>query len=153
MCKCEEEAMNVKIVLLKEGKIPAFKTTGAACADCYARGTEDFLVTIPSFSTVIVPLGFKMEIPEGYYAEIRSRSGLSAKGINVAIGTIDCDYRGEVGAIVTNMSVEDFHVHGGDRIAQIMIKKIVKWHGFLVGEDSLSSTERGTGGFGSTGRK
>ena len=152
MCGCDE-AVNVKLAVVEDGKIPVFKTTGPACADCYARGTSDFLLTIPSFSTVIVPLGFKMEIPEGYYAEIRPRSGLSSKGINVAIGTIDSDYRGEVGAIVTNMSVDDFQVHGGDRIAQIMIKKIVKWPGFLVGEDSLSSTERGNGGFGSTGSK
>jgi len=152
MCDCNE-AVNVKMVLLDEGKIPAFKSTGAACADCYAKGSSDFMITIPSFSTTIVPLGFKMEIPKGYYAEIRPRSGLSAKGINVAIGTIDSDYRGEVGAIVTNMSVDDFQVHGGDRIAQIMIKKIVKWHGFLVGEGSLSNTERGNGGFGSTGSK
>lgn len=138
--------MTVKYELINGGTLPEKKTDGAACADCYANDS----VLIPAGKTGIVPLGFRMEIPEGYYAEIRPRSGLTLKGILVQIGTIDSDYRGEVGAITTNLTGEDYLVNEQDRICQIMIKKITDLPAELSSE--LTETERGSKGFGSTGK-
>ena len=102
-----------------------------------------------TFESSIVPLGFSIEVPEGYYAEIRPRSGLSSKGILVQIGTVDSDYRGEVGAIIGNFSGGPFRIKNGDRVAQIIIKPILEIKEEL--SEELSATERGANGFGSTG--
>ena len=139
--------INVKYKLLKNGRMPQKKTRGAACADCYAALKQDMVLA--TFESSVCPLGFCIEVPEGYYAEIRPRSGLSSKGILVQIGTVDSDYRGEVGAIIGNFSGEPFRIKNGDRIAQIMIKKIEETNEEVVEE--LSKTIRGAGGFGSTG--
>ena len=140
--------MLIKIKRIKNGKLPEYKTDGSAGADCYAR-INGKLVLKPGERTT-VPLGFAIELPIGYEMEIRGRSGLASKnGIEVFQGTIDSDYRGEVGAIIRNTDDKDFEIKPFDRIAQAVISPVIKaeWH--LT--ENLSETERGEGGFGSTG--
>lgn len=139
--------MNIKIKLLNNGKMPTYKTSGAACADCYANEDEVIFKGI----TKLVKLGFALELPEGYEAQIRGRSGLAKNRINIALGTVDADYRGEVSAIVTNNSDDVFIIKRGDRIAQMKIAKAPQYNFELV--DELSETVRGSNGFGSTGVK
>lgn len=140
--------MKVKIKIIDGGKLPEYKTEGAACADCYARLSAPF-ISIPKGKRCLVNLGFAIEVPEGYEAVIRPRSGLSKTGIDVAIGTIDWDYRGEVKACVINNTDGDFDIHNEDRICQIKIQKAEQFEFEKV--DTLSETERGEKGFGSTG--
>ena len=137
----------VAIKLIDGGLLPEAKTEGAVALDCYARLDED--VVIPVGERRAIPLGFAMEIPDGYEAVIRPRSGLSLKGIDETIGTIDTDYRAEVKSCLINNSKEDFVVHNGDRICQMTIREVPKV--VFVLTDELSETERGEGGFGSTG--
>ena len=137
----------VAIKLFDGGLLPEAKTEGAVALDCYARLDED--VVIPVGERRAIPLGFAMEIPDGYEAVIRPRSGLSLKGIDETIGTIDTDYRAEVKSCLVNNSKEDFVVHNGDRICQMAIREVPKV--VFVLTDELSETERGEGGFGSTG--
>ena len=137
----------VAIKLFDGGLLPEAKTEGAVALDCYARLDED--VVIPVGERRTIPLGFAMEIPDGYEAVIRPRSGLSLKGIDETIGTIDTDYRAEVKSCLVNNSKEDFVVHNGDRICQMAIREVPKV--VFVLTDELSETERGEGGFGSTG--
>lgn len=137
----------VAIKLIDGGLLPEAKTEGAVALDCYARLDED--VVIPVGERRVIPLGFAMEIPDGYEAVIRPRSGLSLKGIDETIGTIDTDYRAEVKSCLVNNSKEDFVVHNGDRICQMAIREVPKV--VFVLTDELSETERGEGGFGSTG--
>lgn len=140
--------MQIKIKRIKNGKLPEYKTQGSAGADCYARITGR-LVLEPG-ETYTFPLGFAVEIPEGYEMQIRPRSGLASKNkINVILGTIDSDYRGEVGAIFWNCGDEAFEVRDGDRIAQAVICPVIRAEWYLT--DKLSETERGEGGFGHTG--
>lgn len=138
----------IKIKLIGGGKMPERKTDGAVGFDCYARLGKACAVFEPTCRGLI-PLGFAMELPEGYEAVIRPRSGLSKKGIDETIGTIDFDYRGEVMACVVNNSKEDFRVYDGDRICQIVIREVPKVK--LIEVSELSKTERGEGGFGHTG--
>lgn len=140
--------LEVKIKLLEGGKNPERKTSGAACYDCYS--TEDVLLY--SGNTKLVKLGFCMELPDGYYAEIRGRSGNSSRGILCHTGIVDSDYRGEVRVILTNLNEkpEPVEIKKGDRVAQMMIKKVTDSD--LVLSDELSETFRGDGGFGSTGK-
>lgn len=143
--------MNVKIKRIEGGKLPEYKTEGAAGADCFARllDKENPLRLLPGMSSC-VPLGFAVEIPEGYEMQIRGRSGLARKNnIECFPGTIDSDYRGEVCAIIINKGLEPFEVKDGDRIAQAVIAPVIqaKWNEV----EELSETERGEGGFGSTG--
>ena len=101
----------------------------------------------------LVPCGFAIALPPGYEAQVRPRSGLAARhGVTLlnSPGTIDADYRGEVMVILVNLGQEDFEIKRGDRIAQLVVAPVVQ-PAFVVGED-LDATERGTGGFGSTGR-
>lgn len=139
--------MNVKIKQIDGGKLPAYKRSGDVCMDCYARTFN----IIPAFSRKLIPLGFALELPIGYEAIIRPRSGNSKDGIDVCIGTIDTNYRGEVMACVCNTLDEDFRIEEGDRICQLAIREAptVTWE--VVEE--LSETERGTNGFGSSGIK
>lgn len=141
--------MNVKIKIIENGKMPEFKTDGAVCADCYARCEDEIIV--PPHSRKLVPLGFAIELPKGYEAQLRPRSGLTSKQIDNGFGTIDFDYRGEVKACLINNSYEKFVVNNGDRICQIAIREVPKISFEQVEE--LSVTERGTDGFGSTGTK
>ena len=120
--------------------------------DLRANNTEP--ITLKSLERAIIPTGIFMELPIGYEAQVRPRSGLAAKkGITVlnAPGTIDADYRGEVGVILVNLSSDDFVVENGERIAQMVIAKHerAEWDQVEV----LSETDRGAGGFGRTGTK
>lgn len=142
--------MKIKIKLVLDGRLPEYKTIGSAGADCYARLSNP--VIIKAGKTEIIPLGFAVEIPEGYELQIRPRSGLARKNqIQAVLGTIDSDYRGEVGAIVLNDSDIDFTVSNGDRIAQAVLAPVIQAEWETV--NILSETERGAGGFGSTGTK
>ena len=137
----------VKFKLIGTGKLPQYKTKGAACCDCYARANES-LVILPH-ERALVPLGFAMALPEGYEAVIRPRSGLMRKGIDEQIGTIDSDYRGEVSACLVNNSDFSYVVYDGDRICQMKIQKAERLPFEVC--DKLNATKRGEGGFGSTG--
>lgn len=122
-------------------------TGGAAGYDLYATTK----VYLPCGDTDRVPTGVALEIPPGWEGQVRPRSGLSSKGLLVQLGTIDSDYRGEVNVIISNQSVDgDYVVEPGDRIAQIVFAKV--YHPTLEEVLELSPTERGEGGFGSTGR-
>jgi dUTP pyrophosphatase len=131
--------------------LPAYATAEAAGMDVRAA-VEQELIVRPK-ETVLVPTGFAMAIPPGFEAQVRPRSGLAIKhqvGILNSPGTIDADYRGEVRVILTNFGDTDFLIKRGDRIAQMVIAPYVKaeWEEY----ESLDSTDRGTGGFGHTGR-
>lgn len=139
--------MDVKIKLVEGGKMPEYKTKGAACADCYAR----VQTIIPAGERRLVPLGVCLGLPEGYEAVIRPRSGNSKHGVDVAIGTVDCDYTGEIMANVINNMKEGLVVEEGTRVCQIKIQKAEQFN--FVEVDELSETERGSGGFGHTGLK
>lgn len=146
---------NIKIKLMEGGRKPQYKTNGAACCDCYARiepskdnPTVDYVTIFPG-ERALIPLGFAIELPEGYEAVIRPRSGLMKLGIDECIGTVDWDYRGEVSACLVNNSKERFKVFDGDRICQMKIQP-ARQFGFKI-VDELSETERGGNGFGSTG--
>ena len=140
--------MNVNIKLFENGQNPVFKHDGDACADCYAR-IAGGSIAIPIGTRCLVNLGFAIEVPAGYEAVIRPRSGLSLQGADVAIGTIDSSYRGEVKACVINNKGERLVVNNGDRICQIAIRKVEPVSFNVV--DELSETERGDNGFGSSG--
>ncbi len=130
--------------------LPEYKTEGAAGMDLMAANTED--VVLKPLGRALVPTGIKIELPRGYEAQIRPRSGLAIKsGITLSncVGTIDEDYRGEVCVGLINLSNEEFTVKRGDRIAQMLIAPVVRAEIQVSGE--LSATARGTGGFGSTG--
>ena len=130
--------------------MPVYKTTGAAGADVCAL--VDQSVTIPAGKFAMIPTGLFFEIPEGYEIQVRPRSGLAAKnGVTVlnTPGTIDSDYRGELKVILINLGDQDFIVNTGDRIAQIIVSPVTVADFTLT--DSLSDTQRGEKGFGSTG--
>ena len=143
--------MKIKIVKLKEEAIlPEYQTAQSAAVDLAACLDEP--VTLESLDRAVVPTGLAMALPAGFEAQIRPRSGLAAKhGIAMAngVGTIDADYRGEIGVIVVNLSKETFVIEPGMRIAQMIIARHEKAEWELV--DSLDETERGAGGYGSTG--
>ena len=133
-------------------ELPTYATKAAAGVDLKAL-LEDPIVLEP-LERKIIGTGLKIALPEGYEAQVRPRSGLAAKqGISVlnAPGTIDADYRGEIGVILVNLSNKAVTIQPGDRIAQLVFAKFeqVQWKS----TDKLSTTERGTGGFGSTGKK
>lgn len=129
--------------------LPVYQSAGSAGADIYA--CLDAELSIAPGEIRLVPTGFAMEIPEGYEAQVRPRSGLASKGITVpnSPGTIDSDYRGEVKVILANISDSPFVVRHGDRIAQMIVSPVTKAN-FEFAE-TLSGTGRGEGGFGSTG--
>lgn len=144
--------MDVKITLLKHGPkvLPEYATEGSAGVDIVAAIQEP--ISIGPGERILVPSGFKLEIPLEYEVQIRPRSGLAIKhGITVlnSPGTIDSDYRGEIGIILINHSKNKFIVNPKDRIAQMVICKVTKMN--LVKVSLLNNTERGSGGFGSTG--
>ena len=145
--------MNLKIKILdKRAMVPTFATEGAACFDLYAMNDENCVVEICNRMPVIIRTGLAFEIPQGYAMMIYSRSGHGFKNdVRLAncVGVIDSDYRGEVKVKLT-CDNEDFYVSHGDRIAQAMIIPVPAIEGFLVSNE-LSETERGEGGFGSTG--
>jgi dUTP pyrophosphatase len=147
---------NVRIGVLRlaEGSglpLPAYVSADSAGADVVAALSED-LVLAP-LARALVPTGFALEIPAGYEVQLRPRSGLALNaGLTLlnAPGTIDADYRGPVGVIVANLGSEPYTIHRGDRIAQMVVAPVIQALFREVNE--LSTTDRGTGGFGSTGR-
>lgn len=152
-------SVKVKIKILPGGKMPEKKTKGAAAYDCYAR--EDITV---GENPTLIGLGFALELPEGYHAEIVPRSSIGLK-TNLrqpnCVGIIDSDYRGEVKAMyesklvtacgMLQITFNPVHIKAGERIAQMLIKK--NEDVTLVEVDELSETNRGDGGFGSTGAR
>lgn len=145
--------VDVKIVNKSGNPMPAYATPGSAGMDLRASLESD--VTILPLGRAIVPTGVYIQLPEGYEAQIRPRSGLAAKsGITVlnSPGTIDSDYRGEICAILVNLSDVPFVVHTGDRICQMVIARHER--ATLTPVDALDNdTERGSGGFGHSGIK
>ncbi|WP_300036966.1 dUTP diphosphatase [uncultured Roseobacter sp.] len=131
--------------------LPAYETAGSAGADLRACLPQGPVLLQPG-ARQLIPTGFRMEIPTGYEVQIRPRSGLALKhGVTLpnSPGTIDSDYRGEVGIIVMNSGNADFEITHGMRIAQMVVAPVVQAE--FVLSDSLSDTARGQGGFGSTG--
>ena len=142
--------MKIKIINKSSHKLPHYETLASAGMDL--RANIDSPIVLKPLERAIVPTGIFMELPIGYEAQVRPRSGLAAKkGISVlnAPGTIDADYRGEVGVILVNLSSEEFTIENGERIAQMVIAKHERAEWEEV--ESLSETDRGAGGFGSTG--
>ena len=144
----------LQLPVINEGpyELPAYATQSSAGLDLKAVIAE--AVTLGPLERKIVGTGLKIALPEGYEAQVRPRSGLAAKhGITVlnAPGTIDADYRGEIGVILVNLSNEPFTIQPGERIAQLVVAQYsqVEWSPVV----SLDSTQRGEGGFGSTGKK
>lgn len=147
------QKITLKIQKLHSGvTLPSYQTEGAAGMDLCAYLSEP--VTLKSLERRLIPTGIKIELPHGYEAQVRPRSGMSIKhGITLVncVGTIDEDYRGELCVPVINLSTEEFTINNGDRIAQMVIAAVTKAETKIVSE--LSDTQRGEGGFGSTGRK
>ncbi len=144
--------MKIKIINKSAHKLPHYETNASAGMDLRANLSE--AITLAPLERAIIKTGLFMELPLGYEAQVRPRSGLAAKkGITVlnAPGTIDADYRGEVGVILVNLSNEAFVIENGERIAQMVIAKHERAAWEVVEE--LSDTARGEGGFGSTGVK
>ena len=144
--------MKVKIINTSKHELPSYATSAAAGMDL--RANLQGAVSLKSLERMLVPTGIFIELPVGYEAQIRPRSGLAYKnGITVlnSPGTIDADYRGEVKVLLVNLSNEEFVVNDGERIAQMVIAKHEQAEWEPVSE--LGSTDRGEGGFGHTGRK
>ncbi len=144
--------MKVKVINKSENSLPQYATPLSAGMD--VRAANEQPIKIDPLQRAIVPTGLFLEIPTGYEVQVRPRSGLAAKkGITVlnAPGTIDADYRGEVCVILVNLSSEPFVVEKGERIAQLVLAR----HEYIEWDEcrSLSESERGDGGFGSTGVK
>lgn len=144
--------MKVKIVNRSRFGLPSYSTPLSAGMDLRADLSEP--VTLKPLERMLVPTGLHIELPAGYEAQVRPRSGLAAKhGISIvnSPGTIDADYRGEIKVILVNLSAEDFVVVPGERVAQMVVARHerVEWEE----ADELEASERGVGGFGSTGRK
>jgi dUTP pyrophosphatase len=133
--------------------LPAYETHGSAGLDLRAAIPAGDQLVLKPLGRALVPTGLKIAVPQGYEAQVRPRSGLALKfGITClnSPGTVDSDYRGEVGVILVNLGAEDFVIRRGDRIAQMVVAQ----HARVVWDvrESLESTARGEGGFGSTGR-
>ncbi|MCH9661584.1 MAG: dUTP diphosphatase [Bacteroidetes bacterium] len=144
--------MTIKIINKSAHPIPHYETEASAGMDLRANITEN--ITLKPLDRTIVKTGLFIELPVGYEAQVRPRSGLAAKkGITVlnAPGTVDADYRGEIGVILVNLSNEDFVIENGERVAQLVIARHERAEWEVV--TALSTTERGAGGFGSTGVK
>jgi dUTP pyrophosphatase len=134
-------------------QLPAYQTALAAGLDLLAAVPEDLPITLACGKFALVPTGLTIALPQGFEAQIRPRSGLAAKhGVTVlnAPGTIDADYRGEIGVLLINHGDAPFVIRRGERIAQMVIAAMVRAE--LVPVVTLSTTDRGSGGFGSTGR-
>ena len=143
--------MNVKIINRSHHALPAYATVLSAGMDL--RANLDAPITLRPLERCLVPTGLFIALPQGYEAQVRPRSGLALKkGITVlnTPGTIDADYRGEIGVILVNLSAEEFVINDGERIAQMVVARheTVAWETV----ETLDETERGAGGFGHTGK-
>ena len=144
--------MNINIVNLSKHPLPNYETSASAGMDL--RANLDEHIVLKPMERKLIPTGLSIELPIGFEAQIRPRSGLAFKfGVSIvnSPGTIDADYRGEIKVLLINLSQEDFYVNNGDRIAQMVIAKheIAEW----TLATQLSETERGKGGYGHTGVK
>lgn len=143
--------MKIRIVNKSKHQLPAYETIASAGMDIRAHLEED--LQLKPMDRVLIPTGIFIELPIGYEAQVRPRSGLAyKKGVGVvnSPGTIDADYRGEIKVIIINMSTEVLNIADGERIAQMVIAKHERAEWEEV--ENLSETDRGTGGFGSTGK-
>lgn len=130
---------------------PSYASPGAAGADLRAAASR----TLAPLERTLVPTGLTLEIPEGFEAQVRARSGLALKhGLALVngVGTIDSDYRGEVGVLLVNLGAEPVTIARGDRIAQLVVARVERAAFERVEGDGLAASHRGSGGFGSTGR-
>lgn len=144
--------MKIKIVNKSKHQLPEYKTKLSAGMDIRANINE--VITLRSLERKLIPTGLYIELPEGYEAQMRPRSGLALNeglGLLNSPGTIDADYRGEIGVILVNLSNEPVTIKDGDRICQMVINKVEQAEWIEV--DTLDETERGTGGFGHTGKQ
>lgn len=146
--------MDIQVKVVNKGgqPLPSYETAQSAGMDLRAALAED-LVLVPG-ARALVPTGLYLEIPVGYEAQVRPRSGLALKrGLTVlnAPGTVDADYRGEVGVILINLSAEEQRIESGDRVAQLLFAPVTM--GELLEVQVLEDTTRGSGGFGSTGER
>ncbi len=144
--------MNIKIINKSNHDLPNYETIASAGMDL--RANIKTSMALKPLGRAVIKTGLFIELPIGYEAQVRPRSGLAAKkGITVlnAPGTIDADYRGEIGVILVNLSNDDFIIENGERVAQLVIAKHERAEWIEV--ETLSETSRGEGGFGSTGAK
>ena len=144
--------MEVSVINTSQNNLPAYETLSSAGMDVRAALNEP--VILQPLERKLIPTGLFLEIPHGYEVQVRPRSGLAYKnGVTVlnAPGTIDADYRGEVGVLLVNLSNESFTIVSGDRIAQLVVAKVEQI--YWKPTNQLSETQRGEGGFGSTGKK
>jgi dUTP pyrophosphatase len=142
--------ISISLVNKSSNPIPEYQTAGSAGMDLRASLEES--VVLKPMERILIPTGLYIELPQGYEGQVRPRSGLALKhGISLvnAPGTIDSDYRGEIGVLLINLGVKDFTVHSGDRIAQLVVSSYEKIVFNL--KESLEPTERGSGGYGHTG--
>ena len=150
-------SVTLRILRLPHGEglpLPAYQSDHAAGFDLVAAVPEDGALTLAPSDRVLIPTGLVFELPDGYEAQVRPRSGLALKhGITVlnSPGTIDADYRGEVKVLLVNLGSDTFLIQRGDRIAQAVIAPVT--HVDIVEAQALSDTGRGQGGFGSTGQQ
>lgn len=145
------EKVKVQVLISEGVTLPKYETSGSAGMDVRANISEP--IVLGSLERVLVPTGIKMAIPEGYEVQVRPRSGLALKhGISMANtpGTIDSDYRGEIGVILINLSKEEYIIQSQERIGQLVLNKVAQMDFEVV--ESLDETERGAGGFGHTGK-
>lgn len=148
----EQNRMKVKVINQSKHPLPAYETKASAGLDVRANLEES--IELNPMERILIKTGLFLEIPEGYECQVRPRSGLALKkGITVlnSPGTIDADYRGEVGVILVNLSADTFTIEDGERVAQLVFAEVkqAQWEESEV----LTDTERGAGGFGSTGVK
>lgn len=144
--------MKIKIVNKSKHPLPEYKTKLSAGMDIRANLNET--ITLKSLERTLIPTGLYIELPEGYEAQIRPRSGLALNeglGILNSPGTIDADYRGEIGVIVVNLSNNVIVIQDGERICQMVINRVEQAE--LIEVEELENSERGKGGFGHTGKK
>jgi dUTP pyrophosphatase len=150
-------AITIDVYQLPHGKglaLPAYQTAHAAGLDLLAAVPEDAPLVLAPGTHAMVPTGLTIALPEGFEAQVRPRSGLAAKhGVTVlnAPGTVDADYRGEIAVLLINHGAAPFTIRRGERIAQLVIASVARAD--LVAVEVLSPTDRGGGGFGSTGRR
>lgn len=144
--------VEIKIINQSGNSLPRYETSGSAGMDLRAW-LPDGCITLSPLERKLIPTGIRLEIPEGYECQIRPRSGLALKhGVTVlnSPGTIDSDYRGEIGVILINLSAQPFTVHSGERICQMAFARVED--ALMTEVNIISETERGAGGFGHTGR-
>ena len=140
--------IKIKVNVAGGSSLPGYQSKGAAGCDLRYPGEQP--ITLLPLDRVFIPTGVRIALPEGYEAQVRGRSGLNKNhGIVVPTGTIDADYRGDIGVVVYNLSREPFTIHPGDRIAQLVICPVIQADWQQV--EHLDQTDRGDGGFGSTG--